>query len=50
MGDHDIMTIAFVGLPRSSKNTQAKRIARFLSDSPRFSSGELVRADVRSRP
>jgi adenylate kinase len=41
--------IAFVGPPGVGKSTQAKRVARSLPShnrSPRFSSGELVRAEI----
>jgi adenylate kinase len=43
------MRIAFIGLPGAGKSTQAKRVARslpFHNHSPRFSSGDLVRAEV----
>ncbi len=43
------MRIAFVGPPGAGKSTQAKRVARslpFHNHSPRFSSGELVRAEI----
>ena len=43
------MRIAFIGPPGAGKSTQAKRVARslpFHNRSPRFSSGELVRAEI----
>ena len=43
------MRIAFIGPPGAGKSTQAKRVARSLPShnrSPRFSSGELVRAEI----
>ncbi len=43
------MRIAFIGPPGAGKSTQAKRVARSLpyhNHSPRFSSGELVRAEI----
>jgi adenylate kinase len=43
------LRIAFVGPPGAGKSTQAKRVARSLPShnrSPRFSSGELVRAEI----
>jgi adenylate kinase len=43
------MRIAFIGPPGAGKSTQAKRVARslpFHNHSPRFSSGDLVRAEV----
>ena len=43
------MRIAFIGPPGSGKSTQSKRVARSLpypNYAPRFSSGELVRAEV----
>ena len=43
------MRIAFIGPPGAGKSTQAKRVARslpFHNHSPRFSSGELVRAEI----
>jgi adenylate kinase len=43
------MRMAFIGPPGAGKSTQAKRVARSLlypNHSPRFSSGDLVRAEV----
>ena len=43
------MRVAFIGPPGAGKSTQAKRVARSLPShnrSPRFSSGELVRAEI----
>ena len=43
------MRMAFIGAPGAGKSTQAKRVARSLlypHHSPRFSSGDLVRAEV----
>jgi adenylate kinase len=43
------MRIALIGPPGAGKSTQAKRVARslpFRNHSPRFSSGDLVRAEV----
>ena len=43
------MRIAFIGPPGVGKSTQAQRVARSLPShnrSPRFSSGELVRAEI----
>ena len=43
------MRMAFIGPPGAGKSTQAKRVARslpFHNHSPRFSSGELVRAEI----
>jgi adenylate kinase family enzyme len=43
------MRMAFIGAPGAGKSTQAKRVARSLlypNHSPRFSSRDLVRAEV----
>lgn len=43
------MRIAFIGPPGAGKSTQAKRVARSLPShnrSPRFSTGDLVRAEI----
>lgn len=45
------MRIAFIGPPGAGKSTQAKRVARSLpyqNHSPRLSSGDLIRAEVRA--
>ncbi len=45
----DTMRMAIIGPPGAGKSTQAKRVARSLPyphHSPRFSSGDLVRAEV----
>jgi hypothetical protein len=45
----DAMRIALIGPPGAGKSTQAKRVARslpFHNHSPRFSSGEIVRAEI----
>ena len=43
------MRLAIIGPPGAGKSTQTKRVARSLpyhNHSPRFSSGELVRAEI----